>query len=166
MKIQVRGNRKYFTVGAGLKYNTFGLNFSYLVPSGNGISRNPLSNTLRFSLLFDFAGRNNKLINSKKSVSINPERFFVFILPYICSLFKKKYNMSLRIGFGIDFHQLVTDREFWLGGVKIDHPKEHWATAMRMCYCMRYATQLLGAALPGEIYGVHFPDTDASIKKH
>ena len=51
-----KGNRKYFTVGAGLKYNTFGLNFSYLVPSGNGISRNPLSNTLRFSLLFDFAG--------------------------------------------------------------------------------------------------------------
>ena len=29
----------------------------------------------------------------------------------------------MRIGFGIDFHQLVTEREFWLGGVKIDHPK-------------------------------------------
>ena len=49
-----KGNRKYFTVGAGLKYNTFGLNFSYLLPSGNGVNRNPLSNTLRFSLLFDF----------------------------------------------------------------------------------------------------------------
>lgn len=49
-----KGNRKYFTLGAGLKYNTFGLNFSYLLPSGNGINRNPLSNTLRFSLLFDF----------------------------------------------------------------------------------------------------------------
>ncbi len=48
-----KGNRKYFTVGAGLKYNTFGLNFAYLVPSGTGISRNPLSNTLRFSLIFD-----------------------------------------------------------------------------------------------------------------
>ena len=47
------GNRKYFTVGVGLKYNVFGLNFSYLVPSGQGISRNPLSNTLRFSLVFD-----------------------------------------------------------------------------------------------------------------
>ncbi|MCW3090681.1 MAG: hypothetical protein JWP81_1750 [Ferruginibacter sp.] len=51
-----KGNRKYFTVGAGLKYNTFGLNFSYLLPSGNGVNRNPLSNTLRFSLVFDFGG--------------------------------------------------------------------------------------------------------------
>jgi hypothetical protein len=49
-----KGNRKYFTVGAGLKYQTFGLNFSYLLPSGNGVNRNPLSNTLRFSLIFDF----------------------------------------------------------------------------------------------------------------
>lgn len=48
-----KGNRKYFTLGAGLKYNVFGLNFSYLVPSGNGVNRNPLSNTLRFSLVFD-----------------------------------------------------------------------------------------------------------------
>jgi hypothetical protein len=52
----VKGNRKYFTVGAGLKYETFGLNFSYLLPAGNGVNRNPLSNTLRFSLLFDFGG--------------------------------------------------------------------------------------------------------------
>lgn len=49
-----KGDRQYFTAGLGLKYNAFGLNFSYLVPSGSGIQRNPLSNTLRFSLLFDF----------------------------------------------------------------------------------------------------------------
>ena len=48
-----KGNRKFFTVGLGLKYNIFGLNFSYLVPTSN--QRNPLDNTLRFSLLFDFA---------------------------------------------------------------------------------------------------------------
>ena len=48
-----KGNRKYFTVGAGLNYNMFGLNFSYLIPSGNGVNRNPLSNTVRFSLLFN-----------------------------------------------------------------------------------------------------------------
>lgn len=48
-----KGNRKYFTLGAGLKYNMFGFNFSYLLPSGSGVNRNPLSNTLRFSLLFD-----------------------------------------------------------------------------------------------------------------
>lgn len=51
-----KGNRKYFTLGAGLKYNNFGLNFSYLLPSGSGTNRNPLSNTLRFSLVFDFDG--------------------------------------------------------------------------------------------------------------
>lgn len=48
-----KGNRKYLTLGLGLKYNTLGFNFSYLVPSGAGIQRNPLSNTLRFSLLLD-----------------------------------------------------------------------------------------------------------------
>ncbi len=56
---KLKGNRKYFTVGAGLKYNVFGLNFSYLVPSGNGVSRNPLSNTLRFSLVFDLDNNTN-----------------------------------------------------------------------------------------------------------
>ena len=53
-----KGNRKYFTMGIGIKYNIFGLNFSYLIPSGSGVNRNPLSNTLRFSLLFDLDGQN------------------------------------------------------------------------------------------------------------
>ncbi|MBC8046939.1 MAG: type IX secretion system outer membrane channel protein PorV [Fimbriimonadaceae bacterium] len=48
-----KGNRKFFTVGLGLKYNVFGLDFSYLIPSGN--QQNPLDNTLRFTLAFDFA---------------------------------------------------------------------------------------------------------------
>lgn len=50
-----KGNRSYFTAGVGLKYNVFGFNFAYLVPSGSGVSRNPLSNTLRFSVLFDLS---------------------------------------------------------------------------------------------------------------
>ena len=49
----LKGNRRYATVGAGLKYNVIGLNLAYIFPSGAGISRNPLSNTVRFSLLFD-----------------------------------------------------------------------------------------------------------------
>ncbi len=49
---RLKGNRKYLTLGLGIKYNVFGLNFSYLVPT-NG-QRNPLDNTLRFSLIFDF----------------------------------------------------------------------------------------------------------------
>jgi hypothetical protein len=48
---RTKGNRKFFTVGLGLKYNVFGINFSYLAPTTN--RRNPLDNTLRFSLLFD-----------------------------------------------------------------------------------------------------------------
>ncbi len=51
-----KGNRKFFSVGAGLKYNVFGLNFAYLFPSGSGTTRNPLSNTYRFGLVFDFDG--------------------------------------------------------------------------------------------------------------
>jgi len=47
-----KGGRKYFTVGLGLRYNVFGLDFSYLVPTSN--QRNPLDNTLRFTLSFDF----------------------------------------------------------------------------------------------------------------
>lgn len=48
-----KGNRKYFTVGIGLRLNVFGLDFAYLVPI---YQNHPLANTLRFSLLFDFAG--------------------------------------------------------------------------------------------------------------
>jgi len=51
-----KGNRKYFTVGVGLKLNVFALDFSYLVPT-NG-QNSPLANTLRFTLAFDFADLN------------------------------------------------------------------------------------------------------------
>lgn len=53
MEDNTKGGRKFLTVGIGLKYNVFGLNFSYLVPTTN--QRNPLDNTLRFSLQFDFS---------------------------------------------------------------------------------------------------------------
>lgn len=46
-----KGNRQYFTIGAGVKYNVFGLDFAYLIPTKQ---KNPLENTLRFSLTFDF----------------------------------------------------------------------------------------------------------------
>ena len=53
-----KGNRRYFTAGLGVKYNIFGFNFAYLLPSGSGVGRNPLSNTLRFSVVFDLGGDN------------------------------------------------------------------------------------------------------------
>ena len=49
----LKGNRQYFTVGAGLNYSWFGINLSYLIPSGAGTTRNPLSNTLRFGFIFN-----------------------------------------------------------------------------------------------------------------
>ncbi len=48
----VKGNRKYATLGVGLKLNVFSIDFSYLVPT-NGMD-SPLANTLRFTLGFDF----------------------------------------------------------------------------------------------------------------
>jgi len=53
---QTKGNRQYFSVGTGLKYDALGINLSYLIPSGSGVNRNPLSNTIRFSLIFDLNG--------------------------------------------------------------------------------------------------------------
>ncbi len=53
---KTKGNRRFFSVGAGVKYNRLGFNFSYLVPTGQGINRNPLSNTARFSIIFDLGG--------------------------------------------------------------------------------------------------------------
>ncbi len=63
-----KGNRKYFTVGMGLKLNVFGLDFSYLVPVSQ---RNPLENTLRFTLNFDFEGFSQQSNVSKSTVSPN-----------------------------------------------------------------------------------------------
>jgi hypothetical protein len=45
-----KGNRQFLTAGLGLKYNVFGLNVSYLVPTSN--QRSPLDNTLRFTIVF------------------------------------------------------------------------------------------------------------------
>jgi hypothetical protein len=46
-----KGDRQFFTIGAGLRYNVFGLDFSYLIPVK---SNNPLQHTLQFTLLFNF----------------------------------------------------------------------------------------------------------------
>lgn len=48
---EIKGNRQYVTVGAGIRYNVFGLDFAYLIPIQQ---RHPLENTLRFTLTFNF----------------------------------------------------------------------------------------------------------------
>lgn len=50
----LKGNRKFLTLGCGLKYKVFGLNVSYLVPTVS--TRSPLANTVRFSLTYDLQG--------------------------------------------------------------------------------------------------------------
>ncbi|MEO9872524.1 type IX secretion system outer membrane channel protein PorV [Ekhidna sp.] len=48
---QNKGNRKYLTLGAGFRYQVFGFDFSYLIPTDG--QNNPLADTLRISLLFN-----------------------------------------------------------------------------------------------------------------
>jgi hypothetical protein len=50
----VKGDRQHITLGAGLKYNAFGLDFSYLIPVSD--TNNALENTLRFALTWEFGG--------------------------------------------------------------------------------------------------------------
>jgi len=56
-----QGDRQFFSAGIGVKYESVVLNFSYLAPAGNGVTRNPLSNTLRFGVIFnlDTTGEDN-----------------------------------------------------------------------------------------------------------
>ncbi len=46
-----KGDRKYFTMGLGFRYNVFGIDFAYLVPQRH---EHPLAETLRFTLHFNF----------------------------------------------------------------------------------------------------------------
>ncbi|WP_293787546.1 type IX secretion system outer membrane channel protein PorV [uncultured Pedobacter sp.] len=47
----MKGDSRYFTLGLGLKYNVFNIDFSYLIANAQ---TSPLANTLRFGLLFNF----------------------------------------------------------------------------------------------------------------
>jgi len=55
---KTKGNRKYFTIGAGLRYNIFNLDFAYLIPQAG--QNNPMANTVRFTLSFDFEKANTR----------------------------------------------------------------------------------------------------------
>ena len=51
-----KGNRKYFTAGAGFRMNILEIDFSYLMPV---VQNHPLARTLRFSISFDFSSLRN-----------------------------------------------------------------------------------------------------------
>jgi len=71
--------------------------------------------------------------------------------------------MNIRIGFGVDFHQLAEGRKLVIGGVTIPHHKGGLGHSDADVLLHAICDALLGAACLGDI-GVHFPDTDAQYK--
>ncbi len=71
--------------------------------------------------------------------------------------------MGYRIGLGTDYHQLVAGRKLWLGGVDIPHSKGALGHSDADVLLHAICDALLGALNLGDI-GIHFPDTDKSLK--
>ena len=71
--------------------------------------------------------------------------------------------MSYRIGLGTDFHQLVAGRKLWLGGMEIPHSKGSLGHSDADVLLHAICDAMLGALNLGDI-GIHFPDTDHSLK--
>jgi len=71
--------------------------------------------------------------------------------------------MSFRIGSGIDFHQLITGRNLWIGGISIPHYKGALGHSDADVLLHAICDAMLGAACLGDI-GIHFPDTSDEFK--
>ena len=71
--------------------------------------------------------------------------------------------MDYRIGFGIDFHQLVEGRDLWIGGVKIPFAKGAMGHSDADVLLHAICDAMLGALALGDI-GQHFPNTDDTYK--
>ena len=71
--------------------------------------------------------------------------------------------MSFRIGSGIDFHQLITGRDLWIGGISIPHYKGALGHSDADVLLHAICDAMLGAACLGDI-GIHFPDTSDEFK--
>lgn len=69
----------------------------------------------------------------------------------------------MKIGSGVDVHQLVSGRDLILGGVKIDHEKGLKGHSDADVLIHSVCDAILGAAGLGDI-GEHFPDTDPQYK--
>ena len=71
--------------------------------------------------------------------------------------------MGLRIGQGVDFHQLVEGRDLFIGGVQIPYHKGALGHSDADVLLHAICDALLGALALGDI-GTHFPDTSAEFK--
>lgn len=71
--------------------------------------------------------------------------------------------MKIRVGFGYDVHQLVSNRELWLGGIKFEHELGLLGHSDADVLIHAICDALLGAANMRDI-GYHFPDTASEFK--
>ncbi|MET0300962.1 MAG: 2-C-methyl-D-erythritol 2,4-cyclodiphosphate synthase [Flavitalea sp.] len=71
--------------------------------------------------------------------------------------------MGIRIGSGVDFHQLVEGRDLWIGGVKIPHAKGALGHSDADVLLHAICDAMLGALALGDI-GMHFPNNDPAYK--
>lgn len=66
--------------------------------------------------------------------------------------------MKIRVGLGFDVHQLVENRDLWLGGIRIEHSHGLLGHSDADVLIHAICDALLGAANLRDI-GFHFPDT-------
>ena len=71
--------------------------------------------------------------------------------------------MKIKVGFGYDVHQLKDGKDFWLGGVKIEHQKGAVGHSDADVLIHAICDALLGAANMRDI-GFHFPPTDGQYE--
>lgn len=71
--------------------------------------------------------------------------------------------MKIRVGFGYDVHQLEVGYQLWLGGIHVNHTKGSVGHSDGDVLIHAICDAMLGAANLRDI-GIHFPDTDKSLK--
>ena len=71
--------------------------------------------------------------------------------------------MKIRVGFGFDVHQLVPNRELWLGGIMFEHELGLLGHSDADVLIHAICDALLGAANMRDI-GYHFPDNAGEFK--
>jgi len=71
--------------------------------------------------------------------------------------------MKIKVGFGLDVHQLKNGLDFWLGGIKVPHTKGGLGHSDADVLIHAICDALLGASNLGDI-GKHFPDSSDEFK--
>ena len=69
----------------------------------------------------------------------------------------------IRVGMGYDVHQLVSDRDLWIGGIRLEHEKGLLGHSDADVLIHAICDAILGAANMRDI-GYHFPDTSAETE--